>query len=247
MKLALILSSMFLLMNAVKAQVVEPFENGMIITEWDLAFPDTKTLERYQGKSNLKSTSLIVNTLANKTFDVWSKTDRKKLIYCISNDFKTNKKDVVEALKVATEDWMDAGGVKFIYKPDQDANCTASNQNVMFDVRPASAGQYLARAFFPSYKRAQRNIMIDSSSFQYSFVAMTGFLRHELGHVLGFRHEHISKDAVNNCSEDSNFSAVTRYDQLSVMHYPQCGGKNNLQDMILSALDQEGMLKVYPF
>lgn len=242
MKLVL-LSSILLLSITALAQNQKPSEGEMIITEWDLAFPDQETMDKYYGHSD----KLIVNTTSSKTFDIWNKSDRKNLSYCISNNFKKSKKDVIEAMKVATEDWMDIGGVKFIYKPEHDANCTASNTAVMFDVNPANSGRFLARAFFPSYKRLQRNILIDSSSFQYSFVSLTGFLRHELGHVLGFRHEHISNDASNNCSEDSNFSPLTRYDQLSVMHYPQCGGKNNIQDMILSQLDKEGMTKVYPF
>lgn len=242
----LILATILLTENSLADFRREPGEGGMIITEWDLAFPDLETLESYTKKSHNKSTDLIVGTIGKKTFDIWNKTDRKKLTYCISDEFKGNKKDVIEAMDVATKDWMDIANVKFKYMKDQDAICNPHNQKVMFDVRPVNFGMYIARAFFPSYARAKRNVLIDATSFDYSFVAFSGFLRHELGHVLGFRHEHISKDGNQKCKEDSNFHPVTAYDQLSVMHYPQCGGKNILEDMILSKLDKEGAAKIYP-
>lgn len=221
----------------------EPFPGGMLITEWDLAFPDQETLENYQATANTK---LIVNNRAPKTFDIWSPRDRMNLTYCVSNEFGPRKKDIVEALRVATEDWMDIARIKFIYRAEQDSKCNFSNNNVMFDVRPANAGMYLARAFFPGFPRSKRNLMVDNSVYKYSFVAITGFLRHELGHALGFRHEHISAQGNGQCREDTNYTPVTSYDQLSVMHYPQCGGKNSIQDMILSELDKQGASKVYP-
>lgn len=223
----------------------EPGPHGMYITQWDLAFPDLHTLQEYMKVKS--ADKLIISTVGSKkVFDVWSASDRKKLSYCISDDFKEKKKDVIEAMKVATRDWMDVAGVKFIYRKSQDANCTADNTKVMFDVRPVDLGLYLARAFFPSYERTKRNVLIDSSSFRYSFVAFSGFLRHELGHVLGFRHEHISPDGNGACKELPNFKPLTEYDQHSVMHYPQCGGKNNIENMILSDLDKDGASEVYP-
>lgn len=242
-----ILLGMALSQNSIAHSIYkEPGPHGMYITEWDLAFPDLETLQKYMNVRN--SNKLIISTVGSaKTFDTWSVSARKNLGYCISDEFKERKKDVIDAMKVATRDWMDAAGVKFIYRKSQDGNCNPENTKVVFDVRPVNEGKYLARAFFPSYARPQRNVLIDSSSFEYSFVALSGFLRHELGHVLGFRHEHISPDANGRCRELPNFKPLTDYDQFSVMHYPQCGGKNNIEDMILSDLDKEGASKVYPF
>jgi Dual-action HEIGH metallo-peptidase len=214
-----------------------------IIAEGDLSFPDQQTLDRYQSQYRDK---LIVNILGLKTFDLWSKTDAKKLTYCISDTFKTRKKDVVDALAASTEDWMAVANVKFIYVSAQDSNCNSTNPNVVFDVVPVGGGSFLASSFFPSYKRADRTLKIDASSFKFSQNSFVGFIRHELGHVLGFRHEHISKSSAHLCPEDNQFSPLTAYDQLSVMHYPQCGGKNFIEDMTLSELDKEGARKVYP-
>jgi hypothetical protein len=225
----------------------EPFPGGMIITEWDLAFTDMNALNNYYKVSSFKSTDLIINMVDNNVYDKWNKTERKNLTYCVSNDFGARKADVIEALKVATSDWMDVAGVKFKYLKQHDAKCSETNTSVVFDVRPVNFGMYLARAFFPNSKRAQRNIMIDDSSFKYSFVAISGFLRHELGHVLGFRHEHISADSNKSCKEDGIFKPLTTYDRVSVMHYPQCGGNNDIQNLVLSELDKEGVTRVYPF
>lgn len=240
------LSLVILLSSGVVSAAREPFASGKYITEWDLAFSSLEQMKEYYKTQN-KSTTLIVNTIGNKVFDIWNKTDRKNLTYCVSDSFGRHKKDVIEALKVATEDWMDVANVRFVYKSSEDKNCNERNKNVVFDVRPVDLGMYLARAFFPNEARDKRNVLIDASSFEYSFVAFSGFLRHELGHALGFRHEHISKDADGSCNEgDTHYTPVTRYDQLSVMHYPQCGGKNQLENMILSRLDEEGARKVYP-
>jgi hypothetical protein len=94
-------------------------------------------------------------------------------------------------------------------------------------VRPVNVGDYLARAFFPDEPRAARNVLIDESSFQLApppeKLQLAGILRHELGHTLGFRHEHTRPES-GTCFEDSNWRPLTSYDAFSVMHYPQCNG-----------------------
>ena len=64
---------------------------------------------------------------------------------------------------------------------------------LVFTVRHVDAGgQFIAAAFFPTYPPLRRRVLIDPSYFadDLSFDRV-GVLRHELGHVLGFRHEHI--------------------------------------------------------
>lgn len=65
---------------------------------------------------------------------------------------------------------------------------------------------------------------------------------HELGHVLGFRHEHNRPEA-GTCFEDDNWVPLTPYDSRSIMHYPHCNGSS--EDMEFSELDRKGVQLAY--
>ncbi len=249
---SLIYSCLFLMSHSYGAEVYkENFVGGVYIYDGDepyvsaLEIPVTVPRERVDSKN--ENTDLIINNLASGLYDKWTKTKARALTYCVSSKFGASKTRILAALDEATSDWMGAGNVKYVYMPQHDSKCDQKNTSVVFDVRPVSGQPYLARAFFPNSPRASRNILVDASSLKYNDVALTGFLRHELGHTLGFRHEHISKSANGSCPEDGAFSPLTSYDPFSVMHYPQCGGKNIITNMILSQLDEEGMRDVYPF
>jgi MYXO-CTERM domain-containing protein len=148
-----------------------------------------------------------------------------------------------------TNGWEKFANVNFIYDSTQDANCTANNTAVVFDVNQVnSGGQYLARAFFPNDQRANRNVLVDPASFdpaQTGNIPLGNILTHELGHTLGFRHEHIRSDQGRTvqCPEDNNYRGVTAYDVVSTMHYPQCGSPNNT--LALSPKDQTGVAMIY--
>lgn len=88
--------------------------------------------------------------------------------------------------------------------------------------------------------RILRNLIIDPSYFTTSF-NKTGIMRHELGHVLGFRHEHILSDAPAACPDEmvEGIIQYTQYDPQSVMHY-FCGGLGS-RDLEISELDKKGL------
>lgn len=245
-KVVFLITSLVLTFGQVFAQSVykEEFPGGVYIYDGDEPYENVTDIPF--PKSG-RSTDLIINTLENGLFDKWDQKTAKALTYCVSDKFEKVKERVVETFEEAAADWMRIANVKFVYMPQHDADCDQDNKNVVFDVRPVMRQPYLARAFFPNTKRVSRNILIDSSSYKYDDVALTGFLRHELGHTLGFRHEHISKDSKGLCTEDNMFQPVTAYDPTSVMHYPQCGGKNVITNLTISKLDEEGARSVYPF
>jgi hypothetical protein len=175
----------------------------------------------------------------------WNAANQVNLTYCVSTTFGASYTSVVNAMSQAAADWQSSANIKFIHKSAQDSSCTASNNNVLFDVRPVSSGgAYLARAFWPNSARSLRNILIDWASLgNISPWTLTGVLRHELGHAIGFRHEHTRPEA-GVCFEDNLWRGVTAYDSASVMHYPQCNGTNG-GDLTLTTSDRNGAASIY--
>ena len=134
-----------------------------------------------------------------------------------------------------------SSGVNFTYVPSQDKNCSTRNTSVVFSVEPATTTQYIARAFFPNTPKSGRNIRV-TPALTTSGWPPANILGHELGHVLGFRHEHTRPEA-GTCFEDNSWTPLTAYDSVSIMHYPQCNG--NSQDLSFSSLDVQGVQRAY--
>lgn len=160
----------------------------------------------------------------------------------------------VSCMKIATSDWMKACNVRFQHLPNLDnteIDLEAHPEQVLFIVRQLNVGgEFIAQAFFPSDPQYNRLLLLDNSFFNSSF-SKTGVLRHELGHILGFRHEHIwSSDA--SCAgeriieDELGAERLTKYDPFSVMHYP-CGLNSNNRILELTDFDKEGAWKIYPF
>jgi serralysin len=221
----------------------DPVSGGYVVGG-DIVLHTDEALEEYFEMDEEQPGALAVYRTGGVDA-VWTAAQALDLTYCVSTAFGSNHAAVVQAMASAASAWSGASTVKFVYKSAEDGNCTASNNNVMFDVRPTSGAPYLARAFFPNYARAQRNVIIDASSFGYIGVwTLAGILRHELGHALGFRHEHTRPQA-GTCFEDSNWRALTPYDSASVMHYPQCNGSQS-GDLVLTQKDKAGAASLYP-
>ncbi len=227
---------------------------GLYIVDWDEPVATVEGLRPYYDR--LYGDQALTVHQENGVDIIWDDTQKKNLTYCVSTSFGDRHGDVVAAIQAATGDWMAAGDVKYIYKPELDSNCTASTQGVVFDVNPAHDGQFIARAFFPNSPRDQRNVLVDDTAFDMPDtldVNLHGVLVHELGHSLGFRHEHVHADMMNipfenwfNCILegliDQNYRIVNEYDINSTMHYPQCGGTGNLQ---MTELDRQGVAMLY--
>jgi hypothetical protein len=222
---------------------VYELDTGVWVADGDTAFFSQKQLREFY-EANVQAGQLIVNRVGSAD-DVWSATQKLNLTYCVSNTFNGNKAAMVTAMAQSTQAWMNVANVRFVYVPAQDGSCTASNKNVLFNVRPVNVnGQYLARSFFPSTARSGREVLVDGTSFSGQGVSLVGVLRHELGHTLGFRHEHTRPEA-GTCFEDNSWRALTTYDSASVMHYPQCNGTGDFADLSLTALDAKGASDLY--
>lgn len=182
--------------------------------------------------------------------DLWSQLQRFSLRYCVTNDFGALKTRAVAEMAAAAAAWEGVADVNFDYAPAQDGTCTNANPNITFAVRPWTSGG--ACAFFPSGGGCvPRTVVIDYNDFdnnpQWHTLAPNmdtgGVLIHELGHTLGFRHEHIRFPG--GCFEDNNWRGLTEYDPGSTMHYPWCAGGMMISKLQLTLRDGEGAASAY--
>lgn len=208
---------------------------------------------RVQPSIGAVQQELSVN-LGQRGDDLWYGEQRFDLSFCISDEFGDRKAEVVEATLEAMAQWEEIAAVKFPYREDQDHRCHLDNRQVLFPIWPAEPdAPYFARAFFPSSAKEERDIRINLYQFdaalnhaEMSNITITGIMRHELGHVLGFRHEHTRDEAdAYYCFEDRNYRPGTGYDSDSVMHYPQCKGTNDWS-LPFSQTDIIGARYFYP-
>ena len=185
---------------------------------------------------------LVVNTVSGRD-DKWSASQALNLTYCVSTRFGTRHASVVSAMSAGAGLWESASSkVNFVYVPAQNGSCNTRNNNVLFSVEPVKTSQYIARAFFPSTSKSQRNVLIDDSIWSSGSWEPGDIVAHELGHALGFRHEHTRPEA-GTCFEDSNWRPLTPYDSASIMHYPQCNGSSS--DLEFQASDAAGLRALY--
>jgi hypothetical protein len=175
------------------------------------------------------------------------------LTYCVlkatflsEDEYRT----VVTNMQQATDEWEAVCGIDFEYQPQFDGHQGTDNPGVLFTVRGFNAaGKFFAASFFPTDPVFKRWVLIDPTYFGDHEYDKVGVIRHELGHALGFRHEHIRPNAPPGCpDEDAIYEGtvaldLTPYDPKSVMHY-FCGGRGS-RSLALTDIDREGAQRVY--
>lgn len=219
-------------------------ESDLLLTEDEVRSLLARNLARTRAlKSGLRP-ELIVNEMNGRP-DFWVTIADRQLTYAIDRStFSPSEFAIVEeAMTKATSDWVDACPecqLTFTHRADFDDRPDLGG--VTFVVRQVDArGTFIAAAFFPSSPLASRYVNIDPSYFATDF-DRTGVLRHELGHVIGYRHEHTR--GVKGCYyEDDHWFPLTQYDPQSVMHY-LCGGAGSIL-LQLTPLDFAGHRQQY--
>lgn len=229
---------------------VLPKDDDLFVLEGDLLMTEQQVRAYVAGKSQsqaptIQSGELLVN-IHNGRQDFYQNPAQRNLTYAVDRNSFPNSSQyqtVVSNMRLAGRKWQNACmncRLRFTYLSQHDGS--PSHENVNFIVRFRNVnGAYIAAAFFPHDGPTRRFINIDGSYFSTTFDKV-GVLRHELGHTLGYRHEHI-QDVPGCFREDDNWRPLTPYDPKSVMHY-FCGGAGSLT-LDITALDRAGHRRLY--
>jgi hypothetical protein len=150
----------------------------------------------------------------------------KKLTYAVwrpSFDTDAEYQAVVAGMASATSEWQALCGITFEHVLAKDTDQNLSFGDVSFPVlRQQGGGTVIAMAFFPDSPLNERIVWVFDGFFAANpTFDPIGVMRHELGHSMGFRHEHIRPEAPDFFDPESTEHVVelTDYDPKSVMHY----------------------------
>jgi predicted Zn-dependent protease len=183
---------------------------------------------------------------------IWPR-NRRALSYAIERDSfpnepgvppeKTKYGLVVTAMKEATADWVAVCpqcGITFDYRSVLDdgsakiATGVPGPGEVTFIVTYLpSETEFIAASFFPNDLPYKHRLYL-TPDFYTSEFDRAGVFRHEIGHILGYRHEHLG---ISGCpSETGAWASVGGYTRDSVMHY-LCGG-GGTTDLLIVGKDK---------
>lgn len=217
--------------------------DGAYLVEDDIGVTDRADLLPYYQRQEQSSALTILQTISGSTrFDQpWPVGTRMALKYCIATagarKFQAAEYATLKAaFDEATAAWENAtrlnGGpatIDFQHVVAADANCTPTNGTVVFAVQLADdMAPYRARSFNPTASASQRILYVHPRIFtapptsgEGSALTVAGTFKHELGHVLGFVHEHLRAPPGGVSCTDDPFAnrAVSQYDVGSVMAY----------------------------
>jgi hypothetical protein len=174
---------------------------------------------------------------------------QRALTYAIKRSSFTpaQYKKVVENFPKATVDWITACecDLSFTHLAQYDDNPKLTDVTFIVTFQPNDR-RFIALGFFPTDPVDQRYLHIMEPYFTNKTYDEIGMLRHEVGHILGYRHSHIG--GVAGCAyydePDKGWEDLSSYDWRSAMHYP-CGQASRSTKFSLSDRDKADHKKYY--
>jgi hypothetical protein len=168
--------------------------------------------------------------------------------------------DLRQHMLLACADWEKTCNVKF----KQVFNKAEALFTVVYFIpdNKSDLTGLIAFSFFPTSARIERQLAVCPAFAKLTLDpdpkddqipgSKTGTVRHELGHILGFRHEHIRNYSLGLTEplvkKAGKYVELTEYDKESVMHYPVRGPDGEpygTYEMKISNLDAKGAVLWY--
>jgi len=238
---------------------VAPAEGGHLI-EGDILTTDLGLVARAyaeavaafgDGAPSRPSFRSTLACLDDRRDNVWNVREKLALTWCWGEFTSPALFDAVEpAVLEAMQRWESATDVNFIHRADLDgAACDPLTGDVLFDIRQGAPPGFLAAAFFPDEPAQGRSFRLNASAAT-TDQGIVHVCLHELGHVLGYWHEHARPPADDSAvclltgGAPSQWRGVTSPDEASVMGYPFCPGIDEAEQ-VLSPRDRDGARYTY--
>ncbi|WP_312251033.1 hypothetical protein [Sphingobium yanoikuyae] len=208
--------------------------------------------ERVEATKTRLSPELIIATLNGKD-QFWPK-GKRSLTYAIDKKSFTANLPAAKAeelysavstnFKAAAEAWVTACascGISFTHSAASDS--APREGQVTFIIRYSKEIRpEVALAFFPYEPPRQRYLYV-FPGYATTPYDPVGVFRHEIGHILGYRHEMLASGAGCHQTEEGTWRPLTPYDSKSVMHY-YCGNSAQLE-LKLSDTDKSSHSAMY--
>jgi hypothetical protein len=219
-----------------------PAGSGRYLVEGDLPLAREEIASylkgiKYPEKTAVRSQELVVNLVGGR-FDYLVSPAKRHLTYTFDqSSFPSTRafEFARQNFRKAADDWIAAC-------PQCGITFTEIRAPGAFIIRYENVeGGPIAEGFFPS--TVDRTLRLFPGYFRSDLeFDPVGVLRHEIGHIIGYRHEHIQN--IPGCySEGTEWKQLTPYTPDSVMHY-FCGGHGSF-DLSLRENDKKGHRCLY--
>jgi hypothetical protein len=192
---------------------------------------------KYPERTVVRSQELVVNLVGGR-FDYLTTPAKRHLNYTFDQSSFPNN----AAFEFARQNFYKAANDWVAACPQCGITFTEITAPGGFMIHYENvAGGPIAEGFFPS--TVDRTLRLFPGYFQSALeFDPVGVLRHEIGHILGYRHEHIQN--IPGCfTEGTAWLPLTPYTPNSVMHY-FCGGRGSF-DLSLRDNDKKGHRCLY--